>query len=137
MSRVQLALNVSNLAEAIDFYSKMFNTTPANVREGYANFAIVDPPLNLVLMETPRDAMTEYQHLNHLGVELETSAQVESSIERFEQLGLVDSVEKDTTCCYAVQDKVWMQSPDGAPWEYYTVLADAPTYYATTDQKCC
>jgi hypothetical protein len=81
--------------------------------------------------------MAEYQHLNHLGVELETTAQVESSIERFEQLGLVDSVEKDTTCCYAVQDKVWMQSPDGAPWEYYTVLADAPTYYATTDQKCC
>jgi len=137
MSRVQLALNVSNLAEAIDFYSKMFNTTPAKVREGYANFAIADLPLKLVLIETPRDVMTEYQHLNHLGVELETTAQVESSIERFEQFGLVDSVEKDTTCCYAVQDKVWMQSPDGAPWEYYTVLADAPTYYATTDQKCC
>ncbi len=137
MSRVQLALNVSNLAEAIEFYSKMFNATPAKVREGYANFAIADPPLKLVLIKTPRDVMTEYQHLNHLGVELETTAQVESSIERFEQFGLVDSVEKDTTCCYAVQDKVWMQSPDGAPWEYYTVLADAPTYYATTDQKCC
>ncbi len=137
MSRVQLALNVSNLQEAIDFYSKMFNATPAKVREGYANFAIADPPLKLVLIETARDVMSEYQHLNHLGVELETSAQVESSIERFEQLGLVDSVEKDTTCCYAVQDKVWMESPDGAPWEYYTVLADAPTYYATADQKCC
>ena len=137
MSRVQLALNVSNLAEAIDFYSKMFNATPAKVREGYANFAIVDPPLKLVLIETPRDAMTEYQHLNHLGVELETAAQVESSIERFGQLGLVDSVEKDTTCCYAVQDKVWMESPDGAPWEYYTVLADATTFYASSDQKCC
>ena len=137
MSRVQLALNVSNLQEAIEFYSKMFNATPAKVREGYANFAIADPPLKLVLIETSRDAMAEYQHLNHLGVELETTAQVESSIERFEQLGLVDSVEKDTTCCYAVQDKVWMQSPDGAPWEYYTVLADAPTYYAITDQKCC
>ena len=137
MSRVQLALNVSNLAEAIEFYSKMFNATPAKVREGYANFAIADPPLKLVLIETPRDVMAEYQHLNHLGVELETTAQVESSIERFEQLGLVDSVEKDTTCCFAVQDKVWMQSPDGAPWEYYTVLADAPTYYATADQKCC
>ena len=137
VSRVQLALNVSNLQEAIEFYSKMFNATPAKVREGYANFAIADPPLKLVLIETPRDAMVEYQHLNHLGVELETTAQVESSIERFEQLGLVDSVEKDTTCCYAVQDKVWMQSPDGAPWEYYTVLADAPAYYATTDQKCC
>ena len=116
VSRVQLALNVSNLQEAIDFYSKMFNATPAKVREGYANFAIVDPPLKLVLIETPRDAVAEYQHLNHLGVELDTTAQVESSIERFEQLGLVDSVEKDTTCCYAVQDKVWMESPDGAPW---------------------
>ena len=137
VSRVQLALNVSNLAEAIDFYSKMFNATPAKVREGYANFAIVDPPLKLVLIETPRDVMAEYQHLNHLGVELETTAQVERSIERFEQLGLVDSVEKDTTCCFAVQDKVWMQSPDGAPWEYYTVLSDASTFHATIDQKCC
>ena len=137
VSRVQLALNVSNLQEAIEFYSKMFNATPAKVREGYANFAIADPPLKLVLIETPRDAMAEYQHLNHLGVELETTAQVESSIERFEQLGLVDSVEKDTTCCFAVQDKVWMQSPDGAPWEYYTVLSDASTFHATIDQKCC
>ncbi len=137
MSRVQLALNVSNLAEAIEFYSKMFNAAPAKVREGYANFAIIDPPLKLVLIETAREAQAEYQHLNHLGVELETTAQVESSIERFEQLGLVESVEKDTTCCYAVQDKVWMRSPDGAPWEYYTVLADAPTDYATADQKCC
>lgn len=137
MSRVQLALNVSNLNDAIEFYSKMFNATPAKVREGYANFAIVDPPLKLVLIETPRDENAEYQHLNHLGVELETTTQVESSIERFAQLGLVDSVEKETTCCYAVQDKVWMESPDGAPWEYYTVLSDAPTFYASSDQKCC
>ncbi len=137
MSRVQLALNVSNLQEAIDFYSKMFNATPAKIREGYANFAIVDPPLKLVLIETPRETGSDYQHLNHLGVELESSELVESSIQRFEHLGLVESVEKDTTCCYAVQDKVWMQSPDGAPWEYYTVLADAPTFHVTLDQKCC
>ena len=137
MSRVQLALNVSNLNDAIEFYSKMFNTTPAKVRDGYANFAIADPPLKLVLMETPRDAGSEYQHLNHLGVELESSELVEKSITRFEQLGLVESVEKDSTCCYAVQDKVWVESPDGAPWEYYTVLSDASTFHATIDQKCC
>ena len=137
MSRVQLALNVSNLDDAIEFYSKMFNTTPAKVRDGYANFAIADPPLKLVLMETPRDAGSEYQHLNHLGVELESSELVEKSITRFEQLGLVESVEKDSTCCYAVQDKVWVESPDGAPWEYYTVLSDASTFHATIDQKCC
>ena len=137
MSRVQLALNVSNLRDAIEFYSKMFNASPAKVREGYANFAITDPPLKLVLIETARESDVDYQHLNHLGVELETSSQVQDSIERFEQLGLVESVEKDATCCYAVQDKVWMESPDGAPWEYYTVLADAPTFYATADQKCC
>ena len=137
MSRVQLALNVSNLNDAIEFYSKMFNTTPAKVRDGYANFAIADPPLKLVLMETPRDAGSEYQHLNHLGVELESSERVEKSITRVEQLGLVESVEKDSTCCYAVQDKVWVESPDGAPWEYYTVLSDASTFLATIDQKCC
>lgn len=141
MSRVQLALNVSNLQEAIEFYSKMFNTKPAKVREGYANFAIVDPPLKLVLMEQGGIAKGEFHHLNHLGVELENSERVDQSIARFEDLGLVDKVEKDTVCCYAKQDKVWVQSPDDAPWEFYTVLADSPSYYVKidngSDSACC
>jgi lactoylglutathione lyase len=131
MSRVQLALNVSNLEEAIEFYSKMFNTQPAKVKEGYANFAIVEPPLKLVLIETKRTQGVEYQHINHLGVEVEDTEQVEQAINRFSDLGLVDKIEKNETCCYAVQNKVWVNSPDGAPWEYYTVLADAPTFRAT------
>jgi catechol 2,3-dioxygenase-like lactoylglutathione lyase family enzyme len=141
MSRVQLALNVSNLDEAIEFYSKMFNTAPAKVREGYANFAIVDPPLKLVLMEQAGMPKGEFHHLNHLGVELENSELVDQSIARFEDLGLVDKVEKDTVCCYAKQDKVWVQSPDDAPWEFYTVLADSPSYYVKIDDvsgsACC
>jgi len=117
MSRVQLALNVQNLQESIAFYSKMFGTEPAKVREGYANFAIAEP-----------DGASEYQHLNHLGVELESAQLVEQAIDQFSNLGLVEKIEKNETCCFAVQDKVWMTSPDGAPWEYYTVLADAPSF---------
>lgn len=141
MSRVQLALNVKNLDEAIAFYSKMFNTQPAKVRKGYANFAIADPPLKLVLMERPSGDTSEFHHLNHLGVELENASLVDESIERFENLGLVEKVEKDTVCCYAKQDKVWVQSPDDAPWEFYTVLADSPTFYikvdGTNESACC
>jgi len=141
MSRVQLALNVSNLEEAIEFYSKMFNAKPAKVREGYANFAIAEPPLKLVLIERAPDDASEFHHLNHLGVELEDSVQVDQSIERFENLGLVDKIQKDEVCCFAKQDKVWVQSPDDAPWEFYTVLADSPTFYAKVEgaegSSCC
>jgi hypothetical protein len=106
----------------------MFGTEPAKVREGYANFAIAEPPLKLVLIETKADGASEYQHLNHLGVELESAQLVEQAIDQFSNLGLVEKIEKNETCCFAVQDKVWMTSPDGAPWEYYTVLADAPSF---------
>lgn len=141
MSRIQLALNVQNLEESIAFYSKMFGTQPAKVREGYANFAITEPPLKLVLIETKAEAGSDYQHLNHLGVELENSNLVEQAIDQFSELGLVEKIEKNETCCYAVQDKVWMTSPDGAPWEYYTVLADASTFRASIavlpGGECC
>lgn len=120
MSRVQLALNVSNIQEAIDFYSKMFNTEPAKVRDGYANFAITDPPLKLVLLENDLA-----ERLNHLGVEVESTEQVVSETERFTTIGLATDVEEQTTCCYAVQDKVWVRDPDDARWEVYTVLGDS------------
>lgn len=123
MSRVQLALNVSNIDEAIAFYSKMFNTQPAKVRAGYANFAIVDPPLKLVLIESE-----SAERLNHLGVEVESTVEVAVAIERFEQIGFGTAVEEQTTCCYAVQDKVWVRDPDDARWEVYTVLADSAEF---------
>jgi catechol 2,3-dioxygenase-like lactoylglutathione lyase family enzyme len=122
MSRVQLALNVSNVDEAIDFYSKLFGTTPTKRRPGYANFAIANPPLKLVLIENANQAGT----LNHLGVEVETAGEVEVASDRLQQLGLATRNENDVTCCYAVQDKVWVKDPDGTTWEVYTVLADAP-----------
>lgn len=141
-SRVQLALNVSNLAEAVEFYSKMFSTQPAKLRQGYANFAIGEPPLKLVLIETPKAEGSDYPRINHLGVEVMSTDEVDAAISHFQDLGWVDSVEKDTTCCYAVQDKVWVHDPDGAPWEYYTVLADADAMHATTEvasatNSCC
>lgn len=132
MSRVQLALNVSNLSEAIEFYSKLFKTGPAKVREGYANFAIADPPLKLVLIE----GQGEPGSLNHLGVEVETTDLVQDAIAHLQSAGLATDIEEETTCCYAVQDKVWVNAPDGEPWEVYTVLADAEAM-RVEETACC
>ncbi len=139
MSRVQLALNVSDLDEAIAFYSTLFGTEPAKLRPGYANFAIADPPLKLVLMED-RSARGHGTGgaLNHLGVEVESTDAVAAASGRLSDQGLETEVQDQTTCCFAVQDKVWVHDPDGAPWEVYTVLADAPADSGITgDGSCC
>ena len=136
MSRVQLALNVDDLDEAITFYSKLFNTQPAKVKPGYANFAITQPPLKLVLIENPGHGGT----LNHLGVEVATSDTVHHEIARLSDEGLFTEEEINTTCCFAVQDKVWVTAPGGERWEVYTVLADSDTFGPNSDQpeeNCC
>ena len=120
MSRVQLALNVADLDTAIDFYSKLFASEPAKVRPGYANFAIAEPPLKLVLIEGTGAPGT----LNHLGVEVESTDQVGTAQARLAAEGLATATEDGVACCFAVQDKVWVDAPDGEPWEIYTVLAD-------------
>lgn len=122
MGRVQLAINVTDIDEAIAFYSKLFSTEPAKRRPGYANFAIADPPLKLVLLQGDPGASGT---LNHLGVEVETRAEVAAATDRLRGEGLETRTESGT-CCYAEQDKVWVRDPDGAPWEVYTVIADAP-----------
>jgi catechol 2,3-dioxygenase-like lactoylglutathione lyase family enzyme len=139
MSRVQLALNVSDIDEAVEFYSKLFGTPPAKRRPGYANFAITDPPLKLVLMEDPNARGNGVSGaLNHLGVEVESPDEVSAATGRLSDTGLETTVEEQTTCCFAVQDKVWVADPDGAPWEVYTVLADAPAETAIAgDGSCC
>ncbi|HEU0075939.1 MAG TPA: ArsI/CadI family heavy metal resistance metalloenzyme [Dehalococcoidia bacterium] len=119
MARVQLALNVAHLDAAIEFYSKLFSIAPAKVRPGYANFVVADPPLKLVLMEGG-----EPGSLNHLGVEVESTGDVTAASRRAASDGLATKEEMTTTCCFAVQDKVWVQGPDNA-WEIYTVLDDA------------
>jgi catechol 2,3-dioxygenase-like lactoylglutathione lyase family enzyme len=120
--RVQLALNVADLDEAVDFYSKLFATAPAKVRPGYANFAVAEPPLKLVLIE---DATQVPGSLNHLGVEVDSTEEVSAAKDRLVAAGLATAVEEQTECCYALQDKVWVNGPGGEPWEIYTVLADA------------
>jgi len=139
MSRLQLALNVSDLDQAIDFYSKLFASTPAKVRPGYANFAIVDPPLKLVLIENADARGTGVDGaLNHLGVEVEQPEQVAQASGRLAGEGLETLDQQDTTCCFAVQDKVWVEDPDAMPWEVYTVLADAPVESGLAgDGTCC
>lgn len=121
MSRVQLALNVDDLDAAVDFYTKLFATEPAKRRPGYANFAVADPPLKLVLIEGHGQAGT----LNHLGVEVETTDEVTAATRRLSDEGLATATEDEVSCCFAVQDKVWVDAPGGEPWEIYTVLADA------------
>jgi catechol 2,3-dioxygenase-like lactoylglutathione lyase family enzyme len=124
MSRVQLALNVENLDEAVAFYSKLFNTQPAKLKDGYANFASTDPALKLVLLENPGKGGT----LNHLGVEVGSSNTVHAEIARLAREGMFTDEEIGTTCCFATQDKVWVTGPDGEKWEVYTVLADSETF---------
>jgi catechol 2,3-dioxygenase-like lactoylglutathione lyase family enzyme len=127
VSRVQLALNVADIDAAVDFYSKLFGAEPAKRHPGYANFAIVEPPLKLVLIENPSARGKGVAGaLNHLGVEVGTAEEVQSATRRLAGAGLDPEVQQSTTCCYAVQDKAWVNDPDGAPWEFYTVLADAP-----------
>jgi catechol 2,3-dioxygenase-like lactoylglutathione lyase family enzyme len=124
MSRVQLALNVDDLDEAIMFYSKLFGAAPAKVKPGYANFAIAEPPLKLVLLENPGHGGS----LNHLGVEVESSDQVHAEIARLAGEGMFTEEEIGTTCCFATQDKVWVTAPGGERWEVYTKLADSETF---------
>lgn len=134
MARVQLALNVANLDEAVTFYTAFFHTGPAKLRPGYANFAVDDPPLKLVLFEDPLAAGT----VNHLGVEVVSTDEVVSAAEYLVGEGFAVDVESATTCCYALQDKVWVSGPDGARWEVYTVLDD-PVAAPTLDESapCC
>jgi catechol 2,3-dioxygenase-like lactoylglutathione lyase family enzyme len=127
MSRVQLALNVDDLDDAITFYAKLFDTEPAKVKPGYANFAIAEPPLKLVLVENPGHGGT----LNHLGVEVESTEEVHEEIARLASEGMFTEEEIGTTCCFATQDKVWVTGPAGESWEIYTVLADSETFGAT------
>ena len=121
MSRVQLALNVSDLDSAVDFYSKLFGAQPAKRRPGYANFAIDEPPLKLVLFEGDGEPGT----LNHLGVEVMSTDAVTDAQRRLSGEGLDTGEQSNVNCCFAIQDKVWVNAPDGEPWEIYTVLADA------------
>ena len=138
MSRVQLALNVVDLDAAVSFYSKLFATEPAKVRPGYANFAISEPPLKLVLIEGNKGGT-----LNHLGVEVESTDEVASAQGRLATAGLATATEDEVACCYALQDKVWVDDPDGTPWEVYTVLADVEMPdgqlrdVSPTDALCC
>ena len=121
VSRVQLALNVDDVDAAVAFYSRLFSAEPAKQRPGYANFALSDPALKLVLIENPGRGGS----VNHLGVEVASSAEVIEATRRLGEAGLPTEVEDGTTCCYAVQDKVWVTGPGGERWEVYTVLADA------------
>jgi catechol 2,3-dioxygenase-like lactoylglutathione lyase family enzyme len=120
VSRVQLALNVEDLEDAIDFYRRLFGAEPAKVRTGYANFAVADPPLKLVLIEKAGQGGT----LNHLGVEVASTDDVAAAQARLTAAGLMTAVEDGVSCCYALQDKVWVDGPSGEPWEVYTVLED-------------
>ncbi len=136
MSRVQLALNVDDIEEATAFYARLFGVEPAKTRPGYANFAVANPPLKLVLLENPGQGGT----LNHLGVEVEDVDTVDAEQTRLASLGLASVDERGTTCCYAKQDKFWVEgSPDGERWEVYTVLADSATFFGAPDDgpACC
>ncbi|GIJ25557.1 glyoxalase [Micromonospora qiuiae] len=133
MSRVQLALRVSDLEGSVAFYSKLFGVEPAKRRPGYANFAVENPPLKLVLIEGDADQPTV---LDHLGVEVFSTDDVDAATKRLTESGLITLEENDTECCYALQDKVWVRGPGNEPWEVYTVKADADTLTKTAEGAC-
>lgn len=138
MSRAQLALRVSDLEASVTFYSKLFGTEPAKRRAGYANFALTEPPLKLVLIEGEPGEGTR---LDHLGVEVDSTEQVGAAAQRLKEAGLATFEENDTSCCYALQDKVWVHGPGREPWEVYVVKADADTLggsaTAEAARGCC
>ena len=131
--RLQLALNVKNIDEAVDFYTKMFATPPAKIRPGYANFAIANPPLKLVLFEG-----TEEGTINHLGVEVSTTAEVTEAEGRLTQAGLETTGVDDTLCCYAEKTETWLNGPDATRWEWYVKTAESEQFAnVTRDDDCC
>ena len=130
MSRVQLALNVDDLDASIAFYTKLFQTPPAKIRDGYANFAIADPPLKLILFADAGEPGT----LNHIGVEVDSPEHVAAAIARANDEGFDQKIQDNVSCCYAVQDKTWIQGPDNA-WEFYTVLGEAPSMGCDTSER--
>ena len=134
MPRLQLALNVNDIDEAVAFYSKLFGAEPAKRRPGYANFAMTEPPLKLVLLENPGQGGS----LNHLGIEMPDIDTVDTEQTRLAQAGLASVDERATTCCYAKQDKFWIKdAPNGESWEFYTVLEDSATFYGQDDSQAC
>ena len=143
MSRIQLALDVDDVDEAVAFYRALFGVEPAKRRPGYANFAVTDPPLKLVLIENPGRGGT----LNHLGIEVASSAEVTEGVARVTAAGLAPTEQHETTCCYAEQEKAWLAGPGAERWEIYTVLDDADamncdvgacsTATATAQPACC
>ena len=136
MSRIQLALNVDDLAASIAFYSRLFDTEPAKIKPGYANFAVAEPPLKLVLIENPGQGGS----VNHLGVEVADTDTVDSTQTRLAAAGLASTDERASTCCYAKQDKFWVEgTPNGELWEVYTVLEDSETFAGSEQGEagCC
>ena len=137
MSRIQLALNVEDLEESVAFYSTLFGTEPAKRKPGYANFAVAEPPLKLVLIENPGQGGS----INHLGVEVADTDTVDRELTRLGAAGFAATEERDTTCCYAKQDKFWVENaPNGERWEVYTVLADSETFSGAVEDRdsgCC
>ena len=131
--RLQLALNVRKLDEAIEYYSKLFNASPHKIRAGYANFSIENPPLKLVLFEKPEAE----ERVNHLGVEVFNVNELEKASRRLQASGMVNRIETDETCCHATQDKVWSQEPQGLHWEWYRIKDDNPENASNTADTCC
>ncbi|MEL6890705.1 MAG: ArsI/CadI family heavy metal resistance metalloenzyme [Actinomycetota bacterium] len=122
--RLQLALNVRDLDAAVDFYTTMFDTAPAKRRPGYANFAVEQPPLKLVLFESDSHGDSDFHHLNHLGVEVDRPEDVAEADARLQGGEVATTGVEDAVCCYAEKTETWAMSPEGARWEWYVKTGD-------------
>lgn len=132
--KAHLALNVANVENSIDFYKKMLGIEPSKVRTGYAKFDVQNPPLNLTLNQV---AFQGKGALSHMGIQVGTTEDVIAIREQWKERGLTPREEMQTTCCYALQDKAWVNDPDGNEWEVFVVLEDNLADTKSNDATCC
>lgn len=127
-----VSLNVSSIDASVAFYEKAFGVTVTKRRPGYAKFDLQSPSLNLSMVEAARTGV----NASHFGIQVASTDDVIEATNRFKTVGLTTRTEEDTACCYAVQDKVWVEDPDGNSWEIFVVKADAPVMKAD-GSSCC
>ncbi len=127
-----VSLNVSDIDRSVAFYQKAFGVLASKRRPGYAKFDLEAPALNLTMVEAPRTGV----NASHFGVQVASTGDVDEARRRFEAAGLLTASEENTTCCYALQDKVWVEDPDGNSWEVFVVKEDAPVMKAS-ESTCC
>ena len=120
--KLHVSLDVKNVEESVRFYSALFDAPPTKVKPGYAKFDLEQPAINLTMQQATHCCL---QGLSHMGVRVNSTEEVLAVKQRLNAAGIQTLDEMNTTCCYAVQDKIWLTDPTGYRWEVYVFMGDA------------